>query len=251
MDWFYGILIDIILLAIVIIVAKLGAKQGFAKAVVGFASVVIAFVLAMALCKPVSNLVYESVAEPSLVEGISESIEEKIDKSAPGQSKKEMLAAMKEYVDSLPGFVKDAVDTKDLSAAIDDAADKEKAGIDAISKEICDATFRPIVVTLVSVFIFSIIFIIMGIVTKIVAKALKIVNKIPVLGTVNQLLGGVIGALKGIVIVLVINWAVTSIVGDSSSLFGFITPNVIDSSLIMKGIGLVNPIGALLGSVAK
>ena len=66
MDWAIGILIDVILLLVVVICAKKGSKDGFAKTLVSFFGVFIALVVAAIACTPVAEFCYDSAISKPL-----------------------------------------------------------------------------------------------------------------------------------------------------------------------------------------
>ena len=250
MNWIFGILLDLILVAIVFLCVKGGSKNGFAKTVVGFLGIFVALILATILANPLAKLTYDKAIEKPVHTAIAGVIEDHLaNATSPIPDKEEFTNVINEQIDKLPAFIKNAVNFDENSEDYHDLFTLNDLNAEAISQSICDTYVKPAANSVLTVVFFVILFIVLALVIKIVAKALKIVNKIPLLGGLNALLGGVAGLLKGAIIVLIVNWAVVTIVGDNSSLFGIITPEVINSSLVMKNLAIINPLNLLLDKV--
>lgn len=247
MNWVIGILIDLILLLIVVVCAKSGSKNGFAKTLVSFFGIFIAFILAVLLCKPIANGIYSGVIEKPVTSGIENAINKQIDDNVSGNlDSQQVILSVEEAIDKLPAFVKNAVNFEDKKTQLSTNMDEFKSqGVSEFSQKIADTVVKPAAITVLSVVSFIVILLIAAIVCAIIAKSLKLVNKIPLLGSLNAFLGGLLGVLKGIIIVLVINWALVLIVGDGGKLFSVITAETINSSIIMKNLTSLNPLNHL------
>ena len=113
------------------------------------------------------------------------------------------------------------------------------------SQKIADTAIKPAAVAVLSALSFIIVLLIAAIICAILAKSLKLVNKLPLLGSLNAFLGGLLGALKGIIIVLIVNWVLVLVVGDGGKLFSVITAETLNSSIIMKNLTAINPLNHL------
>lgn len=250
MSWVIGIVIDLVLLAIVILCARRGHKDGFAKTLVSFLGFFVALVVATAVCTPLANLTYNTVvakpAEKMVANLIDDKVEQygEVDVDALTYS---LTEAIGEY-----DLLKKAIDAEKISAGIKAAIPSVSENIDSaqMARQINRMLFMPLLVPLLAGIAFILIFVILLIICKILAKSLKLVNKLPLLGGLNALLGGLLGTLKGIIFVLIINWALVLLIGENGSLFSVITYEALQSSLITKYVSLVNPINILFSNIA-
>lgn len=251
MNWVVGIILDLILVAIVVISCRKGSKDGFAKTVVGFLGVFIALVLAGALCKPAANLVYTSFVQKPVETTIENTITNYTDGiKESALSGQQVLEAVDKAIEDSPKFLKNALGLEEKKQELSEKIDEVyTADIGAFARSITEEVVKPPVISVVSVIAFVVLFLIASLVCTLVSKSLKLVNKIPLLGSLNSLLGGIIGALKGIIVVIILNWLLVALVGDSGNLFGVITAETIQSSLIMKNLAIVNPLNAVLDGV--
>ena len=70
---------------------------------------------------------------------------------------------------------------------------------DAISTDVVDGTIRPMILSILSSLVFVVLFIILSLIFSLVSGAVgKLATKIPVFGSVNAVLGGVLGLIKGV-----------------------------------------------------
>lgn len=85
----------------------------------------------------------------------------------------------------------------------------------SVKTAVTDNIIRPIVMLAAETIIFTVIFTLVSAVLGIIASALKIVNKIPVIGKLNGFLGGCAGLVKGLLVVFVICIAVRFVINIS------------------------------------
>lgn len=251
MNWVIGILIDLVLVVIALLCIKKGSKDGFAKTIVSFAGIFIAIILAATASKPVANYVYTNFAKAPIESAIETSIETQLDKATESSpSAQQFLEGIEGAIEKFPAFIKNALKTDDMQSQISDKiAQVYTANVSEFSQKITDTVVKPILIPVLSAAAFIIIFIVVFVICVILSKALKIVNKLPLLGSVNSLLGGIIGFLKGLVIVLIVNYIIVSVTSSGTDIFGIITSETVQSSLIMKNLASLNPLNSLLASV--
>lgn len=251
MNWVIGIVLDIILVAIVFFLCYKGSKDGFAKTVVSFLGFFIAIILAATLCKPAANLAYTSFIKQPVETAIETAIRdrtESIEEEAPSAAT--LLSGIEDALEKAPDFIKNIFATDEKKAELSDQIiEMYTADITELSQRAAETVIKPIVLSVLVVVAFALIFIIALLLCSLLSKALKLVNKIPLLGGVNALLGTVIGLLKGLIIVLIINWLLVMQTEGGGNIFGIITAETIQSSLIMKNLAIINPLNAIVGSI--
>lgn len=251
MNIVFGILIDVVLLLIVFLCYKKGAKDGFAKTLVSLLGFAIAIVLAGSLCAPVSEFVYEKAIQPSVETAVSDAIDANLNnESSIIPTKQQISDTIDKTIDGLPGFIKDITGIEEKKDEIIKTVDKHiSANADEITQEICTVYIQPLVLKILSVIVFLLLFILIWLACKIIANALKIINKLPLLGKVNALLGGLVGVLRGVIFVLIVSWALVMIVKDGANLFGVISLETVESSIILKTIAQYNPLNLIISSL--
>lgn len=74
----------------------------------------------------------------------------------------------------------------------------------SVKEAVVGKIVKPVFVMAVQTLLFIVIFIVVLIIVDIIARALKIVNKVPVIGSVNSVLGGAAGLVQGLITVCII-----------------------------------------------
>ncbi len=250
MNWVIGIIIDIVLLFVVILCARKGHKDGFAKTLVSFMGFFIALVVATTVCTPLANLTYNTCVAKSVESTAKNFVDDKLEEYG-SIDEQAVTQAVNSGLGTLPKFLLKG-DGSFVAETINNILEKHDPKVDTqeIAHQFSETVVRPMLVPTISAVCFAVIFIVILIACKILSKALKLVNKLPLLGGVNAFLGGLLGFLKGIILVLIINWAFVLVVGDNGSLFSIITPEAVQCSLINKYLSIINPINILFNSIS-
>ena len=169
-----------------------GVKNGLIRSVIGLVVVAVSAALAVWLSEPVANGIYNLF--------IKESLETAVAAQLPDMSSAKLTSQnVQQVISSLPAVI--------VKAGVDIAAISEKAGsIDLsaanIAAEICDSVAKPIAVAVLRVLSFAVVFFVCDLVLQLVARAVCKLFELPVIRSVNRVLGGVFGALKGLFVVV-------------------------------------------------
>ena len=104
-----------------------------------------------------------------------------------------------------------------------------------------DSFIAPIVVACISVVIFLVLFIAVRVVCGLLAKMFKTVNKVPVLGGLNRLAGGLAGFVIGGVNIILLSFLFSIIVIITGDGLSWLNSGVIAGSKILAFTGAINP----------
>ncbi len=226
-----SILIDFLALAIIAICVFIGYKKGFIKSVMGLVSLIVSIIIAINFYGAAAGFIKERFVEPYFVDQASDKF------SA-------MMKRGSEVVEPEEIFEEKPADLVNTSARfginIDDIKDfyeKEIKGMfdpddiesisDEISRHIVDAT----VTTVSTVLGFIVVFIASMIVLSLLQWLLNFIFKLPVLKTANKLFGIIFGALKGVLLVMVlVNIAFIFSKSDTSD-ESFLPPEAVEESM--------------------
>ena len=152
--------------------------------------------LAVWLSEPVASGIYDLFIKKSLETAVAAQL--------PDMSSAQLTSQnVQEVISSLPAAIVKAAQ----SMGVDIAAISEKAGsVDLsasnIAAEICDSVAKPIAVAVLKVLSFAVIFFVCDFFLQIAAKVVCKLFELPVIRSVNRVLGGVFGALKGLFVVV-------------------------------------------------
>ena len=205
-------IIDILIVLALAVFVFIGTKRGFIKEAVSLVSIVIAALLAFWIADIGSKVVYDSVIEEKAHSTLTEAIGGNADdfSDSAGQTFNDIIP------DELTAIAQKIGIKFDLSEKIDVSSEKSAIIESAVGK-IMTAVVKPICTKVVAAVIFVVAFIILIIVIRLIARALNIIAKLPVLKSLNSLLGGVVGLLKGAVIILAVCYCLylnSSLSGD-------------------------------------
>ncbi len=223
-----GILLDVILVAVVLVFAFISAKRGFVRTVIELAGWLLAVVLAFSVSGAVADYVYDDIVAPKITESLVQAVE---------NSAEDALLAV---TDHLPDYVVNAAAflNVDINALIDQNVGK---GAGEVVGSVTQTVVRPIVTGLIRVIAGLILFTLLMFVVRFLARTLNRLFNIPIIGGVNRLLGGVLGAAKGLVVAVVLVFLLSTIVALTQNGFLIFTKESIDSSYLFKFIAGFNP----------
>ncbi len=251
MKWVIGILIDLIIVGIIVLCTKKGAKDGFAKTLVGFFAFAIAIVLAGVLCAPVANFVYDKAVREPVENAVYSAVSENFVGGELSGTAEQISGVVDTAIEKIPAFIRGitGIESK-RDAVLQSVNELESADIREITDNIVLKYVAPVVIRILSILVFVVLFVVLLFACKLLSKGLKLVNKLPLIGKLNAFLGGVLGVLKGAVIALVLCWILVAVTNDGGSLFDIVTAETIESSLILKTVATYNPLNLILSKLS-
>lgn len=205
-----GIILDIIVVILFILSIWEGYKKGLTKSLLKIVSFVLAIVISIAIFKPVSELIINQTL-------IDDTIQEKIVSTFENEN-------LDENEENEQSEIKKEKNSNIFYAYIEDkvteVGDEAKGYvINAAAKEISNIA--------INVMVFIIVFIVTRIILIFIKALADLMTKIPVIKQCNELGGGIFGALRAIIIILILftvlsiilplipNSAILSIINDS------------------------------------
>jgi len=212
---------DIILVLLVLVSVFLGIKKGAAKTLLSCAAILLAFVVAVGLSKPVSNFVFDSFLRDSVEEEVSSAIVS----SAEDKAKDVFNNPMSEhYVSAMDYFSESEEDIENkCKKMISEQGNKAAAGIVEL--------YKPVIIGFVSMIVSASLFIILAIVFLFIARFISKVFKLPIVNFIDKTAGAFLGLARGVIGVTVagILLKLLAPVVSSDSFFG--SQNVSSSAI--------------------
>lgn len=237
--------IDLILVAIVLISTWRGYKSGFITSVVGVVAILVAIYGANLLANTYANQ-FTGMLEP-FVSGLVDSIESQILDFTPTEGEEDFAPVIRlvgEDLRSVPK-VADAVlrqlgFEEDVASAL---ADKVATVTDSVGTKMNIALTRVLSERLCFIGVFTIAFILIMILFTAIGNVLDLVFGLPGLEWVNHILGGALGAVRGIVLLVVIA-CVCRYLGIIGIVLG---EDYVGQTHILKALMDSNMLAAILG----
>ena len=203
--------VDLVLCAVFGITVAIAVKKGFFYTLFELFGYLISFVLAKASSEQLAPSVYSAVLEKPVTQSVASALGET---GTVGYTE-----AIEGFFDKIPLWAQGIVEGIGISkeSLIENVSAADLQGNNAV-ETIMNKIVSPIGISVVQVVIFAVSVIAFMFVLKVVIKLLnKIIKKLPVIKRFNSLLGGVLGALKGAIIVVIASVIVLAVSGLSGS----------------------------------
>lgn len=209
---FYPYIFDIALLVIVIICVIYGCIKGFLSMFVSLVGRIAAVILALILSSFLAKYTYTTFVQPQVTETVSAKVEEVLEKD----KNTALEEIIKKATDGMPEFVQNsALSCTDLIKVDNDKKTE-------IADTIEESVISPIVSSALQIVIFIILLTIFLIIVKFLSKSFGEINDWPIVGKLNQFLGGVLGIVNAAIIVIIAVFVIKGVVllsGNDSKIF--------------------------------
>lgn len=216
--------IDALTVVIVMLFAFISYKKGFASSLVSLMGAAVSIIAAIVISKVGAALIYEMFLRDNLRDLISQSL----------TSTEAEAAVLKiiEAVQELPKYIVNMIEfeTGGISYEI-----KKLAGESTqVMLEAVMGIAGPIIKMALRGFLFIAVFIICRIVVSIIAFCTKMVRKIPLVGSLDGILGFVFGILKGSLFMFVLGNALMFLLKISNNSLPLISIEAVSASKIFS-----------------
>lgn len=189
---------DIALLLVFAAAVIFGAVNGFIKSSLGLVSIIAAFLLAYQLSAVLAPQMYDSFVR----DRVYTAIETKLDETADATS---VTAQVDAFFEAVPDSV---INIATAVGADTDSVKEKIQGLDNqsanIAADITDKVAAPVIGAVLRVVLFAVLVFLLYGIFMIAVKIIDGIFKLPFLKTANRLFGGILGALKGLVALLLI-----------------------------------------------
>ena len=220
---------DILTVAIVLTFAAASYRKGFLHTVTRLVGSIGALLFSLVYSEPIARMIFDNYLRSSTLDLVAKNVGEFSQNGAEG------------ILDELPGWL-----SQSLEAALGSSAEAWYAQIQSsdaatLSAAITDTVIGPMATALVRVLVFFVLFTVLMLLVNTIAGLLKSVNFLPVIGSLNEILGGVLGAAQGLLYVFVfasLLWFIVSATGDG---MGIISNSEIEKTFLFRWFYLAGP----------
>ncbi len=218
---------DLVMLGLLLAVAVGYARRGFVAGLVQFAGNLVSLFGAIFLSNRVAPVLFEQFFQHSFVERVEKLL------SAEG------VVTASEVVEMYAGFLPQSLKDSLISGA------EELLGHVGTAPELAarlvDGVIAPLLTPIIAIVVFFLAFALCRMLVSFVVAVLTNLNRIPLVGGVNRVLGWVMGFLAGAVdlyLVLCGVWALIVITGGS---IGFLNEAALEGSIAYSIFKPINP----------
>ena len=190
-------IIDIILIAIAIFVIVRSAKKGFVASLIDTFSVVISAFVYYKLTPTVADSLYQFCIRDLVRTEFRQALDAMSTNLSVGEKVSGMIQALPETAVKLAGSM--GIDVNNFSSSlVSSVATTEEALIDYVADNIA----YDIMISLTKIVVFIILFILASLLVRFVSTFLSnTLEKLPVIGGINTVVGGALGLVKAAVII--------------------------------------------------
>lgn len=218
-----SILLDagIILLFAIFIVS--GLKRGLVRSLIGFVATVIAIVLSMYLSKITSIFIYDNFIKNNLLVQINDILNEYV-----GRDLNEKTAAV---FNELPKILSNTLMFCGVTSnVVGDVIENSTGNASYELVKLFSPTIISVIRTILVPFIFIIIYTPLNFLNRVIGR----IFKVPGLRQIDQVLGAIIGALKGFLLIVLITFLLKMFLPMMSNIPDIFSKNTIESTFLFK-----------------
>ena len=205
---------DILTAAVIVLFAVLAYKRGFLRTLAELFGTAVSFAVAWIYSEPAAQKGYDLL----LRDGIEKAVQEGVVQYGM-DSLDNVLDKVDGILTTLPTVVANAI-RSELDADTVEVWYQNivRANSGNIAKALTDGVVAPIVTAMLQMLAFCLIFMFCGIIMRLLARLLGGVRRIPLIGSVDGVLGAVLGAVKGALYVFfaaAVLWLLIRLSGDA------------------------------------
>lgn len=228
-------LIDGIAILLFALMVYFGYKRGFIRTVSGVVSFVLALVLSTMLAAPVADYVYTNSIQPT----VTQKLEDNLGKESP------TVERVDEALEDMPAFISDQLALSGITdgETLLNYLGKVPEGQSAVT-QIETTIVYPVVYPLLEAILSLVLFILLQIAISLVLRLLNLLAKLPIIKKINKWAGVIAGAVQGVLWLLFAISVLELLI--ASGLVEALTPDLIDSTLLVSWLSGINPFGSLL-----
>lgn len=236
MTAFLPLLYDALAVSLLLYHIYISSRRGLAATLANFVGCIVALSLSWALARQLAPMLFEACFRAGLVERVQTALTALPGGTDLAEGAAALLAALPAY---LAGMVNiGGYDANELAALL------AGYGTDTAGA-VVDNIIAPAVNGMLSMVLFLLLYSLLSVVAHAITRLFYGVNRVPVIGFFNSVMGGMLGLAMGVIsvyIVLVIVYFVLAFTGDSLS---FLNRDLLESTFTCRLLARFEPFGLL------
>ncbi len=223
MNW----IIDIIVLALVVVVIFAAYKKGFLRSVFSLVGFFAASIISFFFGGMIAEGIFDSMVKPWLTSTVETQV--------IAGTNNNLAAVVDNMYQNLPGYLSGPLDF--LFGSKEQVVSNIQTAMSENSGTMTDAIvglLRPMLVALISILTVLILFLLCMFALRMVDRLLIRVRRIPVIGTFDGLLGGVVGVLQACLWMVILVFLVKAVILLSSNGISWLNDEIVESTFLFK-----------------
>ncbi len=226
-----SIILDVILIAILVFFIATAVKKGFMLSLLELVAVVASLALAFMFSPTVAQGVYDGFVEKALIESIEAQLNENINASGIAENIQLTISSLPQFITDFASSV--GVDIESITKSISSA----DLNGESLATELVTKIAEPIAVGVLTIVAFIILAVVLCVALKFVAKFISKLFDLPIVGKVNKTLGGILGGIKGVIVLVFICTILNLAFSNGDGEFNIAVQN----SFVINFLDKINP----------
>ena len=227
------LVLDVGLMAAVFLIVFMAARKGFVAAIVDLVGYIVSLIASWILSGTAAQWSYDNFLRERILKQVSSVLREYF-------SVEEVMENLEQVIEELPSVLTNA-----LSFEWDEVSLRlEGIGSSAmgLAEVYTDSIIAPSVVGLIRWVIFLLLFSLMLFVVHVFSKLLRELRRLPVIGTANSLLGGVVGFVEVILLVFAFTTALHLFFALTNDSVSWLCSDTVRATNILSKLYRYNPL---------
>lgn len=187
--------IDAIMILIILIFAIIGYMRGAVGAILSFVGGVVSAIVSGVLGSNIAPWIYDNFFKQTISEDVTSTVSNAINNGVTGIG--DSIAEI------LPSFIADFASENGIIDVLNNITGSTTSELSSTACEIVLQAVEPIYTKIISICATIVLFFVLNIIVGIICHLSGVVNKIPIVGSANKIIGGIMGLVYGGVLVLV------------------------------------------------
>ncbi len=238
-----AIVLDLLLIAALIYYFAHGWHKGFLSTLVHVVGYVLALVGAYIGSRALAETTYQLFIRQKLVQSVSDALQ--------NSAASDVTASIGAVLETIPQMLRGFVTTffGGVEGLEKEFGNTLMSTADSVGATIADQMLYPIIYTLLQALFFLLLFFAIMVIVRSLSKAFRGVRHIPLIGSVNSLLGGVLGLVQAAVVILIVVMALNLLIGLTGDGIPYLNNEAISKTYLFHYLYDLNPIGGISASL--
>ncbi len=195
-NWF-----DSLMLLTVAVFAVIGFARGALGTVLSLAGGIVSMIISYVLGTNLAPWIYDNFIRPGVDEKITHTVSDAISSGVSniGES----------IFNSFPSFLWEFCDSEEVVGSLNSITGSSIEELSGYACNIVHNAAAPVYIAVIRVCVIAVLFVILSIIIGILCSVSGLVNKIPIVGTANRIIGLVLGLVYGVMIVFIAVFAMS------------------------------------------
>lgn len=222
-----SVMIDIVIAAALLICTAVGWRNGLIRSLVGLAAMALAIMLSAQISRAAAPEIVDRYLRPATYAAIEERAEELSGDEGIFPAE-ELRWNLERVLDAIPGGFIRRQARKILDNALPRGAaagSEMRRPLEELGKDVADTALNTLVQDVLRAILHAALFLILNAAFRLIARALRIVEKLPVVRQLNGLGGALVGLGKGLLLACLAVWVLRQT--------GVLTPELAEGSAVL------------------